>query len=762
MFSKYFTSLLINSCLCLSELTIAPSSDIEVNEGEPLKITCTASEEVDFFYPKDIPDLAATSSVSIVNEPKNGTSNFIFKRSKTVFGDSGWYGCIKASKNQPKLDLGTIYVTPDNFEKSDVKWVYVFVKSTEHLLVDIPFLYQNTDGKYYLFEEESDDVLLPCRPTSAAYKVEFYSFDNSKPIDSEYDPKRGIIIRNIKKDSPLSYYCIAVENNGVMREKKEFVIKITGETPTDKVPKFSTKGLTHMEIGKKFSVECLVRFWNHNNYFLNWLTPRSTSRTSKNLTTIENYSFEDRILNNRLVSLELTIENVTSEDFGEYQCRLYEYASVVTGKINLQPHERKHLDLSLQNPRNQYSIKNEKSYTWQINVDAYPIPELHWFDSLGKEIVTSWQFYDYNVNGECFSVYLTKSFFTADDSGIYTVFANNSEMKTISLNVVVYTPPNIIEEEQKHTTYSTNDVATFQCRAMGDPKPDITWEYLDEYRIVVENGSHFFEKIESWSILDEVRSSARTRISRSGYVSCEARNKYGKDSKLVKIDIKDPIIIANNSDRRLPTNDASMNASINLKIDDIGKPETSSEACEFRNPDAELVTPNVGAKETIKSVNLDNSQPKIRVKGPGSKIGNGDDNATRTEPTKLTDKPGDIDSFSLGTVNQEMIINEGMTITMQCSAPIDRFPDDIKWYNSTNLLATDGRVVIKETKEAPFHSSLLTIRDIQISDEGDFTCKGTAKNGSIVKNYYQVHVNASAMFSVSVILQLSIMLLLFA
>lgn len=52
-----------------------------------------------------------------------------------------------------------------------------------------------------------------------------------------------------------------------------------------------------------------------------------------------------------------------------------------------------------------------------------------------------------------------------------------------------------------------------------------------------------------------------------------------------------------------------------------------------------------------------------------------------------------------------------------------------------------GRVMIKETKEAPLHSSHLTIADIKRWDEGDYTCEGTAKNGSTVKNYYQVYVN---------------------
>ncbi|CAG5078965.1 Protein of unknown function [Cotesia congregata] len=141
-----------------------------------------------------------------------------------------------------------------------------------------------------------------------------------------------------------------------------------------------------------------------------------------------------------------------------------------------------------------------------------------------------------------------------------------------------------------------------------------------------------------------------------------------------------------------------------------------------------LVTSEVEPKETIKPVNLDDSQPKTRVEGPRFKIANGDYNATSNELMKPTNEPDDVDSFSLGTVNREIIINEGITITMQCSASIDRFPDDIKWYNTSNLLATDGRVVIKETKETPLHSSHLTIGDIQKWDKGDYTCERTTKN----------------------------------
>ncbi|CAG5078977.1 Protein of unknown function, partial [Cotesia congregata] len=118
-----------------------------------------------------------------------------------------------------------------------------------------------------------------------------------------------------------------------------------------------------------------------------------------------------------------------------------------------------------------------------------------------------------------------------------------------------------------------------------------------------------------------------------------------------------------------------------------------------------------------------------------------------------------VDAYSLGTVNQEMNITKGDTMTIHCSALTDKFPDDLKWYKTTQLLATDGRVAIKETKAAQSHSSQLNIADVSKSDKGEYTCEGTMKNGLTIKNYYHVNVNASAVISVSVILQLSIILL---
>ncbi|XP_074106821.1 uncharacterized protein LOC141532390 [Cotesia typhae] len=105
MLIKHFILLLMDLCLCLSELTIAPTGQIVINQSDLLEITCTASEDVDFFYPKHLSDWLDTSPSSITNETANEGSKFIFRRPKAVFKDTGYYGCVEARKNERKLNL---------------------------------------------------------------------------------------------------------------------------------------------------------------------------------------------------------------------------------------------------------------------------------------------------------------------------------------------------------------------------------------------------------------------------------------------------------------------------------------------------------------------------------------------------------------------------------------------------------------------------------------------------------------------------------
>lgn len=65
--------------------------------------------------------------------------------------------------------------------------------------------------------------------------------------------------------------------------------------------------------------------------------------------------------------------------------------------------------------------------------------------------------------------------------------------------------------------------------------------------------------------------------------------------------------------------------------------------------------------------------------------------ASSAEPTKTVAKPEDVDPFSLGTNDQEMNVTKGTAVTLHCNASTSLFGADVKWYNASNVLATNGK-----------------------------------------------------------------------
>ncbi|XP_074106820.1 mast/stem cell growth factor receptor Kit-like [Cotesia typhae] len=854
MFNKHFILLLINICLCSSKLTISPCNDIEIDQGGKLEISCTALEPVDFIYPISIEPVAIRSEVKLSNEQVNGLTKFKLTRSNSVYNDSGWYGCVEKSKYKPGPHVGKIDVTPQNYNDANVKWIYVTVKSPIYKLDVMPFLLVNPDVEYVLLKKENDDVILPCRSTSSDYSVKLYSSIDNTLVDSfEYDPKKGITLKNIKKGSPLRYYCVAEKKDGTKEEIKKFKIEII-DNYSEK-PVITTDKFTLMEIGKDFSMQCTSLISDYERFVLDWTVPQ-TDRIIKNVTTSLEIAPENEKLDYKRVTVKLTIKNVVKEDFGNYECRLYKYASVEAANINLTPHERKHLEISLNGPKTVDVIKSGASHTWTIDIDAFPLPELQWTDPQGNRIIEPLKMRLFSVNDEKFSIDYTKTKFTIDDLGIHTILAKHADMqKKVTFKVLAETSPKVLEVKQNEAclskgatvfqcqakgypvpevtwscmdkdglvgngtefkvikeepkefeissvvmvencpqgfvvckthnnngdyaltkpiskqvpaegtdqsgsdgcpyvekpknndgnstdgnslkkkievspkiikiepnkkTYKLLEVVEFSCQASGNPKPVITWEFLDDRHTLIENGKKFFEVTKKTSGDTIVTSVVKVIIVLPGYVSCKAKNKLGDDNKLEKVDVE-----VTQTQVQQPS---------------VQPPVASTSA---------LVTNN----------QVDVTTKKAEVSGPASEKPGSVEKASSTEATKTEAKPEDGDKFSLGTEDQEVNVTKGTAVTLHCNASTSLFGVDVKWYNASNVLATGGRVEIKETKEAALHSLHLTITDMQKWDENDYSCEGTKLDGTAVRKLYHVHVNASAVFTASIILQLSIMLL---
>ncbi|KAG8035215.1 hypothetical protein G9C98_001705 [Cotesia typhae] len=225
-----------------------------------------------------------------------------------------------------------------------------------------------------------------------------------------YDAKKGFIFKNFKADSASFGYAI-IENEKQERNLKTFRVTLTGELKKSDVPTITTSSLTHMVIGKHFSMNCTVSLHEDREYFVQWVTPQLNNRTEETefrITENENSLSANGKRLPQILNLELTIKNVTAEDYGEYECFVYRYSKVKSAKINLVPHQHKHLDLSLKSSEIDYVKDFGYHAKLIISVDAYPLPEFNWYNPKELEINYQRRFFDYQINYISFRNYEPK------------------------------------------------------------------------------------------------------------------------------------------------------------------------------------------------------------------------------------------------------------------------------------------------------------------------------------------------------------------
>ncbi|XP_057329204.1 uncharacterized protein LOC130670049 isoform X2 [Microplitis mediator] len=333
---KYLVLILLNVCVSLAkfpELSV-DAEEIHLLENESLELICNGSNPK-FIFPRNITmSEIPTSSVEIIEDRERGS--VLLKRNKTVYGDTGWYGCVDSYDFPSNPSIENENITPDNFHKIDarwanisVKWTYVYVKSSEHVLVE-PW---NTIENIRI--NEGDDTVLSCRPTSSNYTVTLLLDGQKINLNSRvsFDPRRGISLRNVtRKDS------------GIIPQR----------------PVLSGYSRERLIVDKELTINCSIIIPRDIAFTLKWKTPKS-NQTNFGRSIME-------VIGDGLIrhTNKLTIQNFTHDEEGIYECIHKTLSGYNSTSINITLADAK---LRLKIQRLTRLERNRKNYN-----NSYPVP----------------------------------------------------------------------------------------------------------------------------------------------------------------------------------------------------------------------------------------------------------------------------------------------------------------------------------------------------------------------------------------------------
>ncbi|XP_014207726.2 vascular endothelial growth factor receptor kdr-like [Copidosoma floridanum] len=502
----------VNGCYG-HKLQLYPNvTELEINEGDALKIKCTSNDYVEFYYP-DTYYLRGVMMSDYEIYPEEKSRRKTFLRESTVVGDTGWYGCANINKK-------ITHKTSKDMNDPSVRWMYVYVKSKESAFIQSNWYALPPMGCLPYF------AIFPCRTTSPGINVTLTTSDpNLQRIinrNAFFDPRIGFVLKNLNLFDPEkqfnSIFC-EVKNDDftdkTMVFPKSYFRNCINE-PTIKI-----EGKNKVFMGSTLSMTCTVKIY------------------------VENQIQESQNSNVDLITSKLVIKNVTNEDEGNYTCQVRSsFNEHRSTNIFIKVHDTNpYISLSSENSDKAYVIGDLVMLT--AHVDAYPPPTLTWLTSNGTEIVFGKKFRLPRFKRQ-YPKYPESNLMISDvqmeDQGVYTLRANNSnEIKLLNFSVTVYEKPRVVLNQAKlKSYYGFNKTTTFSCQAAGYPPPNISWFYkmCPDYYLINNCNT---VKMEGEPGRNEMYSELKVNMESFGKIICKACHAYDCDSEEYNTQITDGV-----------------------------------------------------------------------------------------------------------------------------------------------------------------------------------------------------------------------------
>ncbi|CAH0719140.1 unnamed protein product, partial [Brenthis ino] len=350
--------------------------------------------------------------------------------------------------------------------------------------------------------EEGSNVVIKCNVTRGFPKPKIvwsFKYDESSEY-SDLDEKSDTLrLENVKKDSTGTYMCTAINEIGKYTHEIDLFIEyppsIDGKDENIKALK-----------GNKVSLNCPSEG-----------EPSPSIKWFKNNVEISN-SATHRIYNERLRF------KASFSDNGIYTCE----ATNPLGKAKKDFHVNVYAAAYIIPPKETVITLNVGSpLSLSCEAYGYPEPEVHWtfYDSISK--VTSNPLRGDEKN----SIIIPR--IQIEDEGLYVCMANNKGGSAyLSYEVHVTAPPSIVNTLKDKTLIGVvgDLVLRIPCKAVGSPKPTITWMVDDDYLAV---GTDFYDVDKDGTLLIK----NLTKKS-AGTYKCKAENSAGSDIEQFNVEIQ--------------------------------------------------------------------------------------------------------------------------------------------------------------------------------------------------------------------------------
>ncbi|XP_046814947.1 vascular endothelial growth factor receptor 1 isoform X1 [Vespa crabro] len=525
----FFTLTLYCRVSCQEKPILIPEeSEIIKQAGSSINFTCTGSKKIFFFFPTNYgsdevsSEQIISSEIQVKEINKDDEYTYVFRRSKAVPGDTGWYGC----------SYHNITITRKEYDNPEINWAYVYVDSPDSFFVEnVVKTIKGITGNM---------ALIPCRPTLPSLKVILIDqYDDVVEVGKyiSYDPRFGYTIDHLSLHDNGLFRCSITRNNETYEVNYHLDVFSKQELSEPKIVKDT---LRHVVRGQTLRVNCTIDLKERSVPFqLYWKIPVESQRISTHL-----YPTETK-LNLMHVTSELIIQNVSEEDEREYECIIIVNGGTNSAKINLTIHDptKKYINLTSQDPIRRNVIKNNSKVMWVVYYDAYPEAQLRWFHHNGHEITDDWsnpEITKYAINKTPTKTILRINRLEIEDMGVYTLEATNDYTnKSLNFTLSVLAKPTLLFKGIE-SYYSPGQIVQIHCYVIAFPQPNISWNFLQFPNYSFPLNSSLIELKNTTKTQQKLfLSEATMKIEASGYINCTACNDEGCDSIVSNILVSD-------------------------------------------------------------------------------------------------------------------------------------------------------------------------------------------------------------------------------